>query len=103
MQGCCPGAAARNRVGVEPAATCCRSCADMLYVLRPMDPLELGRLHGRRLTRLPAEPVTPRELVFDRRDARLVLRVRAGFVLDRGGVTEVETGRHPGTVSAARP
>jgi hypothetical protein len=55
----------------------------------------LGR---RRLAPLEAEPPPRLELALDRRDPRLVLGMRAGVVLERALVVEIERRTDPDTV-----
>ena len=78
-----PRAGTRDGVRVEPAAARLGRRADVLDVRGRMDALQLLHRHGGCLSPLPAEPVALLELVLDRGNPGLVLRVGTGVVLHR--------------------
>ncbi|HYH57959.1 MAG TPA: hypothetical protein VD790_01890 [Thermoleophilaceae bacterium] len=78
-----------TRLGARP---------DRLDVLGGVNRGDLLEVRLRRLAPLEPQPAAPLELVLDRRDARPVLGMRPGVVLERAPVAEVERRADAGTV-----
>jgi hypothetical protein len=92
------GAGAHYGVGVEVAAARLGGRANRVDI-----GLRVHRRHGGAiglggLAPLEPEPSARLELRLDRRDARLVLGMRAGVVLERARVVEIERRTDLGTV-----
>ena len=78
------------------AGLACR--ADRIDVLLGMDRRHRAAFGRGRLAPLQPEPAARLQLALDRRDPRLVLGMRAGVVLERARVMEIERRTDPGTV-----
>lgn len=89
---------AQNGVRVEVAAAGLGSRADRVDVLVGMDCGDRLALGLRRLTPLESKPPACLELRLDRGNARLVLGMRAGVVLERARMVEIERRTDLGTV-----